>query len=587
MESKQDIAFVAVVAAIIVAVALAAAFLPHGGSQDDGRGVFPDPIRDGDKEYPAAAAAQEEFGEAMEELRASLLDSSLDAEDMADALVGIYAECCMLYDKSTWVTIDYHIDPGRMDAEHQAWTNLISVLEDSISLALKDALSGPCASTVEEAMGLTGLDPEAFRDYGAMTEEEKALIERETQLVSEYYNIIGTEYTVTDAQGRTWTLDAVKESITLTDEEKKLLIAEIYEAQLSDAAAVYVDLVGIRNDYAGLKGYDNYAVYSYENVYGRDYTVSDAKRFIDLAGRAYSIYTDLPNITGYSDADIRSSLSWIYDLKGDELVDTAKPFIDSVSGDFARLLEYMTKYGLIYNCDTDGHIEGAYSTSLIVRHAAVIYNGYMGWGPVAECAVVHEFGHAANTCLNPDPSGCYDIDEIHSQGLEVLYCTSGLVGNGSDGAMAAHVARDMLYAVFLPGIITDFEIWAYETEAETGTLTVDQALEKFREILDETGIVYCLDYDERYLWVGIPHLFDFPNYYISYGTSAINAIELYAEAVDDHGKAKADYLNLLYQEGIGGYIEAVEKAGLANALDTEKSLEILDRFKDALSRLNA
>ncbi len=586
MDSDIKAAIVAAVV-IIVAAVVVTALLPHGDAPETEPRIFPDPIQDGDKDYTTAAAAQEEYGKALEALSASLSDSSLDARAMAGAMKEMAQVYYKIEDEFSWVCIDYNIDPEGMDEENQAWTNLESTMCDSYAIALKNALSGPCASTVEDAMELAGLDPETYRSYGEMTAEEKALIERETELVSEYNLIMTTEYEVVDSQGRTWTLDSVKESATLTDEEKTLLVAEIYEAQFSDAAAVYVDLVDVRNDYAEVKGYDNYAVYSYEKEFGRDYTVSDAKGFIDLVSRADSIYMDIWDITGYTFDEMRSDLSWMYDLEGAGLIDAVKPFIDSVSGDFARLLDYMTEYELIYNCDADGHIEDAFTGKLYTRGAAVIYNGYIGWGPFTETTIVHEFGHAANMCLNPNYSKCYDTSEIHSQGLEALYCTSGLVGNGSDGAMAVYVAREMLDSVCQSGIITDFEIWAYETEAETGTLTVDQALEKFQEILDETGVTFDREYDEKYEWASIPHLFSSPNYYISYGTSAINVIELYAEAVDDYVKAKADYLNLLYQEGIAGYVEAVEKAGLTNALDIEKSLKILDEFEETLGHLKA
>ena len=38
----------------------------------------------------------------------------------------------------------------------------------------------------------------------------------------------------------------------------------------------------------------------------------------------------------------------------------------------------------------------------------------------------------------------YDAREIHSQGLEALYCASDLVGNGSENAMTCLFANNML-----------------------------------------------------------------------------------------------------------------------------------------------
>ena len=83
----------------------------------------------------------------------------------------------------------------------------------------------------------------------------------------------------------------------------------------------------------------------------------------------------------------------------------------------------------------------------------------------------------------------------------------------------------------------------------------------------------------------MPHLFDSPHHYISYGTSVINAIELYLEAIDVYDGAKERYLSLTYQSGVHGYVPAVEQAGLTNAFDIEASSKILDRFWEALGDL--
>ncbi len=327
----------------------------------------------------------------------------------------------------------------------------------------------------------------------------------------------------------------------------------------------------------------------YKNIYGREYSPSEAERFVALAGKANDLCNSLTDITGYDLDKVEDKLSWIGALDSEGLIDVVTPLIDSVDPDYARLLDYMVEYGLIYNCDDPGHIITGYTTSVRARNSAVIYNGYLGIGRTASTTLVHEFGHAANACLVANHSWNYDVHEIHSQGLEALYCASGLVGNGSEGAMTYSFARGLLTTVSLAGVLTEFEVWAYETEAETGSLTVDQALDRFGEILDPLGRTFDwnFSFDMRYFWTDVLHLFNYPHYYISYGTSALNAIELYLKAIEDYDGAKELYLDLTYQSGVYGYVPAVKEAGLTNAFDIEESERILDRFEEALRAIGS
>ncbi len=575
---------VAVVAVLVASYAM---------QSDEGRhlkaSAFPDPIQDGDKDYPTAAEAEARYAEVISSLDASLSDGSLDVDAMAEAITVAIQGYNYYYDRYTWVQLDYNIDPERMSSEYLAWSNLTWAMTDDINASIRDGLSGPCADTVDAALRSIGEDPDSYRDSDVTSEEAMALKERENALVTEYYRIIGTDYAVMDSDGSTWTLKDIEGSATLTHDEKVSLSAQIYQEKYGDAAEVYVELVGVRNDYAAEMGYGDYTEYVYKEYYGREYSPSEAERFVALAGKANDLCNSLTDITGYDLDKVEDKLSWIGALDSEGLIDVVTPLIDSVDPDYARLLDYMVEYGLIYNCDDPGHIITGYTTSVWARNSAVIYNGYLGIGRTASTTLVHEFGHAANACLVANHSWNYDAHEIHSQGLEALYCASGLVGNGSEDAMTYSFARGLLTTVSLAGVLTEFEVWAYETEAETGSLTVNQALDRFGEILDPLGRTFDwnFSFDMRYFWTDVLHLFNYPHYYISYGTSALNAIELYLKAIEDYDGAKELYLDLTYQSGVYGYVPAVKEAGLTNAFDIEESERILDRFEEALRAIGS
>ncbi len=286
-----------------------------------------------------------------------------------------------------------------------------------------------------------------------------------------------------------------------------------------------------------------------------------------------------------------SKLAWMNNLTLDDFVDAVTPFIDSMSDEYAKLLDYMIENDLIDFCTDDGRKEWTYSADLYTRGSAMIYIGEIGNGFDGQYTaknLVQEFGHAANVCLNAKYTSCYDVKGIYSLGLASLYCTSGLVGEESSRAMAAYIMQSLMWDnVVVPGLLTELELWAYETEAETHSLTAEQVSEKFESILDAYGIYFDTDYDEKYYWVTVSQLFDSPHSCISYGTSAIGAIELFVEATENYDAAKEKYLDLVFQQDINGYSEAAKKAGLTNAFDTDAVKAILDKCVSALDKVKA
>ena len=589
MSSRTKLA----VLVVIIVIAIAAVIALNPGTSDkngsDTGHAFPDPIEEGDRDYPAASEAEESYAETIETLKSSLSDPSLSADEMAESMNAAATDLLKFRDWNTWVYLDYSKKPAEFSDTYKAWDELNNHLDDDLAVALKESLSGPCAKTVEEAMAICGVDPETYRNYGEMTQKEKDLNENVTELVAEYNALMAGEYEM-EYGGSTWTLDSIVNDTTLSEDLKTELIGMLYEEQYSEAAEIYVELVRIRNDYAILKGYDNYSTYAYEIVFGRDYTPTEGRAFTTLIETAYRAYVDVSRASYDDDSMSSNRLAWMGDLEGDGFIDAATPFIDSVSDEYAKLLDYMTEYDLIDICDDAGRKGGAFTASLDIRGSAVIYIGEIGEGIPAQRtveAIVHEFGHASNFCLNPNYSSCEDIIEIHSQGLEALYCTSGLVGEGSSRAMAAYIVQILLNNIIMSELLTELELWAYETEAETNSLTAEQVSDKFGSILDAHGIHFRTVFDEKYYWATVPHLFERPHYYISYGTSAIGAIELFVEASENYDAAKEKYLDLVFQQGIDGYTEAVKEAGLTNAFDTDAVEAILEECTSALQRVKA
>ncbi len=588
MDSRTRLAVLVAIIAIVV-VAAAIVVVGNRDSDENASGhAFPDPIEEGDRDYPTASEGEESYAKSIETLKSALSDPSFSADDMADSIETVAEDYLKFKDWYAWVYLDYNKKPAEFTDTYKAWTNLKSHLYDDIATALKESLSGPCAETAEKAMELCGLDPETYRNYNEMTQEEKDFVEKQADLVDEYNAIMTGDYEM-EYGGTTWTAESIENDATLTTEQKEVLQELLENAMYQDAADIYVELVQIRNDYAELKGYDNYADYAYEVVFARDYTPTEAKSFPEILDATIDAYVDL-YLAMYKDSSMSSDrLSWMDEIEGNEFIELISPFVDSVSDEHAKLLDYLTEYDLITIWSEDGRLEGGYSAEIYTRGSAMAYIGcagedYDGWATAR--ALVHEYGHMTNMCLNPNPTSCYDISEIHSQGLEALYCTSGLAGEGSR-ALAAQIMMTMISTVLDSGLLTELELWAYETEAETGPLTGDQVHDKFVSILESHGYKSSAAASMGYNWVEVSHLFEDPHYYISYGTSAIGAIELFVEATEDYDAAKEKYLDLLFQQGIDGYSEAVKEAGFINAFDAEAVKALLEECVSAMERVAA
>ncbi len=572
-----------IVPAIIAIVALAFVFALNPTMQNDdpdsGQAhAFPRPVEEEDRDYPPASVAEESYISELDALRSSLSDPTLDADAMAAAIRESKDLCNRMYEWYVWIYLDYHEKPAEYRDEYEAWSVLYHHIYDDYATVVKESLSGPCADTVEKALALCDLNPDDYRDVDSTTQEETDLVQRQTALLADYTALMAEDYEMT-YEGSTWTLDSIYGSDTLSDSRKAELAMMLRNEQYQEAAEIYVDLVKVRNDIAVLHGYGNYAEYYYKAVSGRDYTPAEARSFVDLVVPAFKLDMLSQNAL-LSDGPMSiSNLTWMYELEGNEIIDAVEPFIDSMGDEFGRLLDYMVEYDLIDICDEDGRIRTSYSYKLKHSGGAVIYLGGEEEGGEwnAPRVLIHEFGHASADCLNPNLTGCIDLTEIHSQGLEVLYGASGLDGNDSSDAICAYILFQLSYNVFMAGMLTELELYAYETEAATDSLTADQVCDKFQSILDRSGIQFNVGFDEKYFWIDFSYLFTHPNGYISYGTSAIGVIDLFVEATENYDAAKEKYLNLLFQQDIYGYSAAIKEAGLTDAFDSEAVKAVLEK----------
>lgn len=137
---------------------------------------------------------------------------------------------------------------------------------DRAAAAMKEALDTSYGPLLEEQMGKR--NARSLRYYEEMDPVLQKLGEREQQLVLEYDQASSAEYQV-KADGEDWTYERLAQDLepysgryyeiqNALDRERNKTVGEIYR-----------QLVQVRREIAEECGYDNYADYAYQSVYGR------------------------------------------------------------------------------------------------------------------------------------------------------------------------------------------------------------------------------------------------------------------------------------------------------------------------------
>ncbi|MCC8078950.1 MAG: S-layer homology domain-containing protein [Oscillospiraceae bacterium] len=442
-------------------------------------------------------------------------DESVSDEDVNAAY--IEAEV-LLYVLATYIQFaywDYYREP---DVYYEGYAAL-SDAYNTVAAACVEAIQATYAARPSAFLGDETIDD--WLNTESNTEEQLALLSEETELINAYYAAMAEE--------------------------------EIYYDQVGE---IYIRLLRVHNELAQSYGCENYAEYAYAEVFGRDYTPEEAAAlcreileqflpiFVALCYRSVFAYMD----TGYV----------LYSRTSEEIVAAVQSHLGTVSDELSELFDYMSENNLLDTEDLDTKVSAGFTSNLPAYGSAYIYFSpdYLNLYDLA-----HEFGHFSRYCF-AGVGDCYDVAEIHSQGLEALYTVfaDDFAKEGEDAAGYVYYRLfDFLYDVVLGAIYSLFEIEA-NTAADPESLTVDDLNTAYAEILTEYGFIS--DYPEA--WCDMPHFFTAPCYFMSYTTSAMNALELQVIAADDFDTAVEKYMTLLTQPVMDGYSDAVTAAGLTD-----------------------
>ena len=428
---------------------------------------------------------------------------------------------------------------------------------------------------------------EDYLDYEDMTEELQALLDEENALEQQYDQASMAEYTVT-VKGQKWTEASYNEAIEeLTWREMLAISTALDRAKNEAICPIFLDLVKNRNARAQIYGYDNYAEYAYTDLYTRDYTIEEIKS-VYAAVKEY-IVPVLSEVEERVYAGNLNDLLYMDYLTEDYVIEVVGRHMGDIDPALAEVYQYMVDHHL-YDIDYDPNkMNVGYTTTLYEYQEPFIFNT-PDYSYYDLETMIHEFGHYneafhAGTTLITDVTNM-DVAEIHSQGLELLYLeyADDVYGEGLGDTARQMVLYQMLYSVIDGCLYDEFQNAVFAADHD---MTEEEVNQLFRRLSEEYGYVYYDTEDAAYDWVDVPHTFSSPMYYVSYGTSALAALDIWTIAQEDRQAGIDKYMELTTYGLTTTYCELLEKCGLKSIFEEETIREIAQAVADYSSALAA
>ena len=461
------------------------------------------------------------------------------------------------------------LDDEKMQVQTEA-ENDYRDFSDEVCLVLKQALQSPYKKAFKEVFSKDERD--ALLEYEELTDEERDYYDKEAELVQAYEEAAVVDYTAV-VDGEEWNMERLNEECA-DEEQYREVYQAIYREKTEVIGEIYLDMVELRNEMAVSEGYDNYAEYSYEMEYYRDYSIEDAKKLIKkMKNDVNPIYIDIYN------ENLNIDMSDMEDLGQEtvaERMDVVEPYIRQINPELGDTWDYMRKYQL-YNMDTsDTKAAVGYTVSLPYYGEAFIFDTPYEMYPDYQ-TLIHEFGHF-NYMFHDIDDGLFgasnlDLCEIHSQGLEALTCeyADDMFGRARGEKYRFFDISNLTDSMVEGAMNSEFEIAVYENP----DMDVEELNQLCKTIYEEYGYVYDESVTEEYNWCEIPHFFRSPCYYFSYVTSACTALDILSLAETDRDEAVAKYMELTTIDMETGYCEAVKQAGLRDIFASDNAREII------------
>ena len=407
-----------------------------------------------------------------------------------------------------------------------------------------------------------------------ISQELVPLLEKEEMLLQEHDRLSSEKLTVSMVDGE-WTYERLETEEDL-DYDRYLEIEKALDQERNRLlGGNFLELARVRGEIAAGAGYDDYARYAHEALYGRDYSLEDA------AGLCSSVKEEIIPLNDAMwqmdiDQDSYSALDGLETASTEEMLDAVEPCMTKVDPSLGEAFRYM-RQSQLYDIRMASEDENRAETSYMAgfpdhKDGFVFLSGNHTYRDYQY--LIQLFGFFSNQYYSYDNklpqlfhTTGLDLSGFHSQGLEMLSVqyAGDMMGDGAE-AYAYETVTDMLYAAISSCMLHEFEEAVYQNP----DMSLDDMNRKFKEIQDSYGYMYFQSYDDMcYEWVDINSLYETPLCYIGNASAALSALDLWTVASVDQDGAADTYMGILKEGTVRPYRVTMSQWGLRDMLKAE------------------
>lgn len=312
--------------------------------------------------------------------------------------------------------------------------------------------------------------------------------------------------------------------------------------------------------------------YDYD-AYCRDYTPEDVTAvYEELIPAFQPLYQQLTDALSEADRELPNP--------GDPM-QLLQQYASKLSPEIAESADLLIREKLYTIASGSECYDGSFTVSIPNEQTALMYL-YTDGTYLDFTSAVHEFGHFHSERKDSTPvllqKNCIDLAEVQSQGMEVLYTAfyPEIFGKDANTAELAELFN------LTDAVLSGMAVGRFETAVmdKADTLTPDEVLELFDRYCTSCGI--SLELYE------ITHLFEQPGYYVSYGVSALPALQLYTMMQEDADAALQCYARISAissDDGKTGFRQGIKECGMTDIFTPGTVTALAEQLQTGLEQL--
>lgn len=440
-----------------------------------------------------------------------------NAVSILEGVYDFYDAYDWIYTNATLADIHYsaNLSDDYWEEENSFCTTALNEADQMLTSLYTTLAVSPCRSKLEGAFFGEGF----FEDYdgnddGISDEKLLELVNRESELISQYYTQVSKSNTLLGS------------------------FFPLYKAM----AQTMVDLIRVRNELAACLGFDSYEEYANVYLYARDYTPEQMSQYLDeIQQKLVPLYVDV-----FYDVAER-------ECGEEDTYEYVRKLANAIGSTVLDAFELMDQAGLYDIAQSSDKFNSSFETYLTSYGEPFVFMNAEG-NAFDQLTFAHEFGHFCNDYALDYKSSSIDVAEIFSQAME--YLSLVYVTDYDDLPRLKMV--DSLCTYVEQACYAKFEQEMYLIPDDE--LSVEALFDLYERVATDYGFASG-DYFDRRDFVTVTHFFTSPMYVFSYIISNDAAMQIYQLELESPGAGLDCYLDNLDNEE-GYFLAFLESAGL-------------------------